>query len=442
MTSSAIKAGHALQQATQDVLVLVYPELMPYSGVDGMADVDVSEDFIRLINEIDSWPGGVVFISRANSSSDKFKKLHPRRNIDEALARAANAGLISIHLKSSSKAVAETAWRIVRDFSPGAATVFHVSGNWHHGCTKSSYIGKVATAINNLGYKSRLSAASEMFIGRQKERSRRTAPEHVGVRLFDAAANGSIEDVRQALSMGGDTEFRSYDGLTPLQVAAIDLASDQQKYLSILNLLLDSGADPGVIYEPEGSTLLHLVAGYGDINIIERLLKANVDMDALDAEGRTALHMAASRQCPESCVMLFLYGCDPTIKDKDGNSAADMCSTGEEYDRKIEITAYVLMAYGAKFSPNNQTFIARILGRKTMREAAASLGLTERLLYLIENEPEEHAYSDSLDWLIRVANIRKNNETLAALQAYQSQKKIKEIARQAAANSTSISEQH
>lgn len=71
-----------------------------------------------------------------------------------------------------------------------------------------------------------------------------------------------------------------------------------------------------------------------------------------------------------------------------------------------------------------------------------SLGLTKRLLYLIENEPEEHAYSDSLDWLIKVANIRKNDETLAALQAYQSQKQIKEIARQAAANSTSISEQH
>ena len=128
------------------------------------------------------------------------------------------------------------------------------------------------------------------------------------------------------LSHGADVECRDKDNWTPLQLAAANNHPNQVSLLlgkgaginaselggrtafhnaiiyscpAILKILLDN---PGLDYEcklENGYTAIHVAASYSDLETMEILQAANlsnIDLDAVDADGDTALDIARWRR--------------------------------------------------------------------------------------------------------------------------------------------------
>lgn len=63
------------------------------------------------------------------------------------------------------------------------------------------------------------------------------------------------------------------------------------------------------------------VSGTGNANFLDELLKAGLDPDVGDSEGRTPLHIAASRGHEQCVVVLLKHACSIHLKDFNGNTA-------------------------------------------------------------------------------------------------------------------------
>lgn len=69
---------------------------------------------------------------------------------------------------------------------------------------------------------------------------------------------------------------------------------------------------------------LFAAVNQGDMSTVIRCLKAKPQLaKAQDAEGRTALHMAAERNMAETTLLLLNMGSDPSIKDANGKTALE-----------------------------------------------------------------------------------------------------------------------
>ena len=71
------------------------------------------------------------------------------------------------------------------------------------------------------------------------------------------------------------------------------------------------------------------------------LLQLGADVDAVDDEGQTPLHYAATVELPEMCCLLLESGADPQITDEDGDTpeslgALEMAKT---YANDVEAAA-------------------------------------------------------------------------------------------------------
>lgn len=97
------------------------------------------------------------------------------------------------------------------------------------------------------------------------------------------------------------------------------------------------GPHKGGVPLPRGIPPLHIAASYelGDVFAIEALIKAGADINALDAEGQTALFKAAS---PEVALALLNNGIDPFIKDNKNKTAIESLATAIEEHNKYSTT--------------------------------------------------------------------------------------------------------
>jgi FOG: Ankyrin repeat len=89
--------------------------------------------------------------------------------------------------------------------------------------------------------------------------------------------------------------------------------------------LLDMGADTSLI-DPDGHTALHLAAIDGDDGVIEMLISAGAEVDALDSQNRTPLWYACANNYPDSAAVevLLRAGADTRLRDQAGVSPGDM----------------------------------------------------------------------------------------------------------------------
>ncbi|KAK5656647.1 hypothetical protein OQA88_4627 [Cercophora sp. LCS_1] len=116
--------------------------------------------------------------------------------------------------------------------------------------------------------------------------------------LLAGGSEGKTTLVELLLDRGADVAAQSEDGATALLWAV------RQDDYRIAKLLLNNGADPHATTS-SGETILHAAAVHGNCDTIKLFLKQNVDIDARDEYGRTALYLA-SRYRRAKAVQLLL----------------------------------------------------------------------------------------------------------------------------------------
>jgi ankyrin repeat protein len=106
--------------------------------------------------------------------------------------------------------------------------------------------------------------------------------------IFTAAALGRTEAVGAALRNGSDVNGFSYDGWTPLHLAAFFGGRDTALQL------LDAGAEVNAVSRNGlANTALHAAAAGGRPEIALLLIERGAAVNAADSGGHTPLHIAA-----------------------------------------------------------------------------------------------------------------------------------------------------
>ena len=117
--------------------------------------------------------------------------------------------------------------------------------------------------------------------------------------LLDAAWTGEAEIAEFLIEHGADVNAHHHEsGATPLQYAVL---TGQAK---ITRLLLDAGAKLAGDYR-DGQSLLHVAAARGYATIIDLLVAAKADVQALDANGNTPLDSAVLHNQPFAVAALL-----------------------------------------------------------------------------------------------------------------------------------------
>lgn len=137
-----------------------------------------------------------------------------------------------------------------------------------------------------------------------------------------AAKAGRSEVVRALLSAGADVSLTTADRRTPL-----DMAAAEAEDATIISLLVAWGADPGARVSPDGcrfrirscaATALHLASSRPDgVDIMAALIASGADVNAVDGEWRTPLHLAAANAGLDEVRLLIRVGADITAEDAD-----------------------------------------------------------------------------------------------------------------------------
>lgn len=125
--------------------------------------------------------------------------------------------------------------------------------------------------------------------------------------LLVAVMNHSSFVVLKLLLHGANPNAKDDSGETPLMLAVRD---DLE---GIAELLVQYGAEPMIGTTP----LLHWTARYGHVGFLNLLLKMGVDVNATDATGKTAMHMAGGDPFAMGDVIYFLESNGANLEARD-----------------------------------------------------------------------------------------------------------------------------
>jgi ankyrin repeat protein len=154
--------------------------------------------------------------------------------------------------------------------------------------------------------------------------------------IVDAAMNGDAKAVRSLVRQPGALSAAHPDGMTALHWAV------QRRDLPLTDLLLDAGADIQLTNRT-GAKPLYLAALNGDGAIIERLLEAGEDANAvLTAEGETVLMLTAHTGNAAAVELLLQRGAEVNAQQLRGQTAL-MWAAAEGHTTVVE----TLLEHGA-----------------------------------------------------------------------------------------------
>jgi ankyrin repeat protein len=87
---------------------------------------------------------------------------------------------------------------------------------------------------------------------------------------------------------------------------------------------LSMGANVEYIEERDGWLPLHYAARWGDLKMMNLLIRAGANINGKTKSRETALHKCGRWDRKEVAIILMKLGADPTIKNADGNKPSDM----------------------------------------------------------------------------------------------------------------------
>uniref|UniRef100_A0A7S2W404 J domain-containing protein n=1 Tax=Mucochytrium quahogii TaxID=96639 RepID=A0A7S2W404_9STRA len=109
-----------------------------------------------------------------------------------------------------------------------------------------------------------------------------------------------------------------------------------------VKLLIEHGADVNAKKPKDegGRSVLHILSAKGNKELVDQILQVpGVDIEPLDAHGRTPLHLAARLRKVDAAKALLQKGADPNLKTPDGKSPKDMAYDSSESSFSLSFTS-------------------------------------------------------------------------------------------------------
>src|SRR5215471_7787678 len=159
-------------------------------------------------------------------------------------------------------------------------------------------------------------------------------------RLSDAAMQGNQDAVRSLLKQRVDVNAPQGDGTTALHWAAY------RDDLEMVKLLLAAGANAQATTREGAITPLLMACQNGNVTIIEAIVKAGADVNAVKSNGTTPLMMAAASGSANAVETLLAHGANVNAKELAHGQTALMFAAALNRAAAIKI----LMANGADAS--------------------------------------------------------------------------------------------
>lgn len=154
--------------------------------------------------------------------------------------------------------------------------------------------------------------------------------------LVDAARRNDRGTVLAELTRGTDAKLRSADGTTALHWAVY------HDDLELVERLLGAGADPNAVND-YGSTPLGEAAVAADVEIIERLLEAGADATLAPKDGETPLMVVARSGNLSAARLLLEHGADVNAKEAWRDQTALIWAAAQKQPAMVEL----LLKHGA-----------------------------------------------------------------------------------------------
>ncbi|XP_076781930.1 ankyrin repeat and death domain-containing protein 1A isoform X2 [Arvicanthis niloticus] len=164
--------------------------------------------------------------------------------------------------------------------------------------------------------------------------------------LHLAATQGHVDVLQRLVDIGLDLEEQNTEGLTALHAATEGIHTNcvmlllragsnvnalTQKRLSCLHYAALSGSEDmsRALIEAggctnvadKGTTPLHLAVKHNFPGLVQLLIDAHSDLDAVDIRQQTPLHLAAEHAWQDVAEMLLIAGADLSLRDKQGKTA-------------------------------------------------------------------------------------------------------------------------
>jgi ankyrin repeat protein len=190
------------------------------------------------------------------------------------------------------------------------------------------------------------------------------------IALVEAAGDGDIEDMREALANGADVNRVGRNGVTPLFWAAgveqnlegfrflLDHGADPNTATRLqddpeptpvieityyvedsgyMKALLDHGADPNTVVGGANGTLLFMPLADRRLEHIKLLVEHGADVNHRAKFNETPLRQAVLGDEYKTALFLLRAGADPTIKNSvNGNSALSAVNFFRDRERKYQ----------------------------------------------------------------------------------------------------------
>src|SRR5712671_5679547 len=143
-------------------------------------------------------------------------------------------------------------------------------------------------------------------------------------KLIEHDANANVRLKRPIIGRHHDSgDATMGEGTTPL------IRATKNVDIPVIKLLLEGGADPSITQKDYSSAAIVAIraAGSSEANTIEALklfLDHGADVDAFNAAGQTALHVAAGRGSDAVVRFLASRGASLALKDKQAHTALDV----------------------------------------------------------------------------------------------------------------------
>lgn len=135
--------------------------------------------------------------------------------------------------------------------------------------------------------------------------------------LIEAISRGASTSVcLDLIGNGADINGWDWKGLTMLQLAV------KRQHLEICEALIQSGAQVNQKSFHKDTTLAFAING--DPAICQMLVNAQVDVNALDAYGQSALHDAVLMANAPGCLFLLEHGIDAELADAEQITALQL----------------------------------------------------------------------------------------------------------------------